>query len=397
MSVKTIFKILEDNNLMKYRDDIYHCVKCHLCKYVDMQVIDDEKYANICPSGSNFKFESYYSSGRIEIARAIINKELIPTKKFLEILYTCSLCGGCESICNLNKNIKPTEIFKALRTWTLKNKIGPLTAHKEVIDNILEIGNPWGYPQEYKQTWVEGYKIPPISDEVEVLLFVGCFIPYDEKIRKIGNAAIEILNKLDIKFGILGGKEVCCGSVIYLIGDQDSFLKIIKKNIKILREIDKPIITICPGCFNMLKNIYNIEEEGLKIFHITQYLNNLIYKRKLKISKHLNINITYHDPCHLGRHSKIYKEPRKLLKRIPGINIIEMKRNQEYSYCCGAGGGMKSAFPEFSLKVAEQRVDEAISTGAELLISSCPFCERNFIETNKINVLDIMELLNQVL
>lgn len=387
----------EEVDVKTYRDDVYHCAKCHLCKTIDYYELKNERFSDICPSGFKFKFESYFSSGKMEIARAIINNELKPSPKLLEIFYTCTLCGGCEAICIDQKELKPTKVFRAIRSWLIKNQIGPIPEHGELIENILASGNPWGHEQSERMNWVKGYEVPPITDETEVIFFVGSFISFDENAQEIARSILEIFEKSQIKFGMFGEEEICCGSTVLLIGDHQAFDKIYEKNMKLFLKYKKPIVAACAGCYNMLKNVYELDSHGIKVYHITEYLYNLVRSKRLKFTKRLDKIVTYHDPCHLGRHSNIYKAPRKLLSSIPGITLVEMDRNKENSLCCGAGGGVKKAFPDYAVDIAAERIEEALSKKVEILVSACPFCERNFRDAGKIEVRDVVELVLEAL
>ncbi|MHA1315085.1 MAG: (Fe-S)-binding protein [Candidatus Helarchaeota archaeon] len=387
----------DDVDIRIYRDDVYHCAKCHLCKSIDFHEMKNECFADICPSGLKFKFEAFFSSGKMEIVRAIMNKELKPSPKLLEIFYTCTLCGGCEAICNIQKELKPTKVFHAMRTWLMKNNIGPLPEHVEIIKNVLETGNPWGYEQDDRLKWMKGIRVPSIDDDTEVIFFVGSFISFDEQAQKIASCILHIFDKLKIKYGMLGKEETCCGSVVLLLGDKEAFYKIYTENMKKFLKYKKPIVVSCSGCYNMLKNYYDLEAQGIPIYHMTEYLQELIRKKRLVFSREIKKKATFHDPCHLGRHCNVYKAPRKLLLSIPGIELVEMDRNKENSLCCGAGGGVKKAFPSYAVEIAKERIKEALSTGAEILVSACPFCERNFRDAGDIEVKDIVELISEAI
>ena len=382
---------------MEFKDDVHHCAKCHLCKNIDSHHIKNENFADICPSGSNFKFESYFSSGKMEIVRAILNNEIKVSPKLLEIVYTCTLCGGCEAICDVQKEMKPTEVFKALRNWLLENGHGPLEGHTEIKDNILNSGNPWGYSKKDRTKWATDFDIKPITEDTEVIFFVGSFISYNEDAQKIAQNIVKIFQKIGVNFGILGEEEQCCGSTVLLTGDVNSFRTICNKNLETFKKYNKPIVVSCSGCYNMLKNVYELDKIGISVTHISEYLYKLSNTKRLNFTKNLDMTVTYHDPCHLGRHCGIYKQPRKLIEKIQGLKLVEMDRNMENSYCCGAGGGVKKTYPDYALTVANQRVDEAISTGADALFTTCPFCERNFRDTGRIETLDLTDLVLKAL
>jgi Fe-S oxidoreductase len=387
----------EEKDLRIYRNDVYHCAKCHMCKYIDFNDIANERFTEICPSGSQLLFEAYFSSGKMELARALMNQEIKPSPKLLEIFYKCTLCGGCTEVCSIQKELRPSDVFHTVRSWIIKNKVGPLPGHKELIDNTLSNDNPWGHDPKERGKWAEDLDIPPISDETEVIFFVGGVLSYDSNGQKIAKNIVEIFKKIDLKFGLLGEEEACCGSPVLIVGDHQSFDKIYEKNIETFLKYNKPIVTACSGCYNMLQNVYNLKSHKIQVTHIAEYLFKLMRKKRLIFSKEINKTVTYHDPCHLGRHSKIYDPPRKLLAKIPGVKFVEMDRIREFSFCCGAGGGVKKVYPDYALDVAKERIEEALSKNADILVSTCPFCERNFRDAGGIEVKDIIELVLEAL
>jgi Fe-S oxidoreductase len=160
------------------------------------------------------------------------------------------------------------------------------------------------------------------------------------------------------------------------------------------------MVMTCAGCYKTTSTDYGkyFSNPSFPVYHFTQYVNKLIKEKKLKFTKEIKAKVTYHDPCHLGRHSGVYEEPREILKKIPGIELVEMPRNRMGSRCCGAGGGFKSAFNDMAVNIAAERVKEAVATGAEMLVTTCPFCVVNLQAGAKaigakIKVVDISELL----
>ena len=208
----------------------------------------------------------------------------------------------------------------------------------------------------------------------------------------------KILNQLGIDYGILGNEEVCCGSPVLRIGDRELFENLAKRNLEVFEKTEADtIITTCSGCFKTLLQDYKeVGEINQRIMHITQFFEEIFDEKDVKLSlKNGDMkNVTYHDPCHLGRHCEVFDAPRNLIKAIEGINLVEMSRNKEDSWCCGAGAGVKVAFPKFAANTAKKRLDEARKTEAEAIISACPFCEQNLAENDPdMKVLDITALL----
>ena len=175
-------------------------------------------------------------------------------------------------------------------------------------------------------------------------------------------------------------------------------------NIQKIKEVgaDK-VITSCAGCYRTLKNDFakHDAEHDLEIIHTSELILKLLKEEKLKFTSEFNRTVTYHDPCHLGRHSGLYEEPREVYKQIPGIKFVEMKRNRENAWCCGAGGGVKIGYPDWSIEISKERLEEAKETGASIVSSTCPFCRTNLSDANKafdmgLEVLDLVEIIDQL-
>ena len=213
-----------------------------------------------------------------------------------------------------------------------------------------------------------------------MLYFRGCTAR--EKQTDIAKATERLLEIAGVDFHTLDD-EKCCGSVLLRTGFTDEAAEQIKKNTEILK--DEKIITSCAGCYKTLKDDY----EGLDVIHISQLLDELIKEGKLKLSKS-DLEVTYHDSCHLGRHSNVFDEPRNVINSI--ANLVEMENNHENSLCCGAGGGVKSAYPEIASQMAQSRIAQAKETGCKTLVTPCPFCKLN-LETEDMEVLDLTEFL----
>jgi heterodisulfide reductase subunit D len=232
-----------------------------------------------------------------------------------------------------------------------------------------------------------------------MIYFRGCVVR--EKLTNISDATETILKTAGLDYTILEN-EPCCGSFLMRTGYEDDAHEVMEKTVKQLNNNDEEILVSCAGCYNTLKNDYNkLFGVELNVKHTSELLKELILEGKIKVKK-TPIKVTYHDPCHLGRHSDIYEEPREIINETSVL--VEMDRNRERSRCCGAGAGVKSAFPETALKVAAKRIQDAESTNAEIIITSCSFCILNLENALKYaldnenkgsvsSVLDITELI----
>ncbi|NVM56054.1 MAG: disulfide reductase, partial [Candidatus Helarchaeota archaeon] len=236
--------------------------------------------------------------------------------------------------------------------------------------------------------------------------FVGCTSSYRE--QELAKATVKLLNKADIPFQLVGVDEYCCGSPLLRTGLREKASELAKHNMEAIKEKGiKKLIFSCAGCYRTFKEDYPkiVGEIPFELAHVTQFLAKQLKAGKLKITKKLDKVVTYHDPCHMGRHIilrknkvGVFNEPRKLLEAIPGITLREMVRTRENAWCCGAGGGVKAAFKDLALETAVDRIEEAVTTGADILVSACPFCRRNLMDAIKsknasIEFKDVVELL----
>jgi Fe-S oxidoreductase len=264
---------------------------------------------------------------------------------------------------------------------------------------MVDLLNPYGRDNKEKTKWMEKLDFKPkdaFSEKVDTLFFVGCTTALTPEIENVSINTATILNKLGVDFGLLGEHEVCCGSVAMRTGDREKFNEVAEKNANLFK--DKGITTIvtsCAGCYRTFKKDYEGKLEGIEILHSVEFLNKKLLENKEKMKK-LNYKVTYHDPCHIGRHIGIYEEPRQILEEI--TELTEMKTNKHAAMCCGAGGGVKKGFPELALEMAELRIKEAEETGAEYIVSTCPFCYRNLTDAinstgSKLKMVDLVDLI----
>ena len=213
-----------------------------------------------------------------------------------------------------------------------------------------------------------------------MIYFRGCTAR--EKETSIADSTEELLKSAGVEYTVLDD-EKCCGSVLLRTGFIEEAKEQIQKNTEVLS--NDLILTSCAGCYKTLKDDY----EGLDVIHISQFLKELIDENKLDFSKK-NLTVTYHDSCHLGRHCNVFDEPRDVISGV--ADLVEMENNREDSLCCGAGGGVKSAYPEIASQMAESRIAQALDTNAKLLITPCPFCKLN-LKNRGLDVLDLTEFL----
>lgn len=387
--------------LLQVQKDAYRCGKCMLCKWVDHSLMSNSDFPEICPSGSRFRFESYFASGRQEIARGLLEGTLDYSDRLLHILFTCTECGGCQAICSNVCDRNPLKTIVALREKAFRDGVAPIPEHEALFSSMRNYGNPWQQPSYRKSRWAKGLGLLDATrEEVDLLYFTGCTTALDPALREVAKATVDILCLAGVKVGTLGEKEPCCGSTLLRIGDYGSFERLALENLGILNRVSaEKIITSCAGCNSTLREDYpELGEMTLGVFHYVEVIADLIRSNKIPALKSSKTGkkkvVTYHDPCHLGRYCGIIDAPREIIESIGGLELVEMPRNRENSFCCGAGAGVKTAYPDYAMWVARRRVEEALSTGAELLITACPFCKQNLSQAaqGRIGVVDLIVL-----
>ena len=339
------------------------CIRCGLC--------------NVCPVFRVEKLESVSPRGKIIVSKSI-------DSRIARDFFKCSICGLCEVVCPVN--LKLTEFWEKKREELFEKKLAPLPIHKKLREMTFRDFNPYGGKQEKRAEWLEF----PVGKS-RTLYFAGCTASY--RLQNMAKASAMALKELGIEFTVLGPEEYCCGSPFLRTGQKDIGRFLFEKNIRAWQKAGvEEILTSCPGCYKTISQDYPrfARELGYSFEFEVKHVS-MIFSKLAKGK--LGFKATYHDPCHLGRHMGIYEEPRDAIRRC-GIKLVEMERNREFALCCGAGGGLRSQFKEISIAICEERIREALSTGTDILITSCPFCEYNFTRTGKerIKVFDLSEI-----
>ncbi|MFX1314481.1 MAG: (Fe-S)-binding protein [Promethearchaeota archaeon] len=361
-------------------------------------------------------FEIYFARGRMNVLKSILEGQIPLSRDLSEWVYQCSECGNCTEVCHMSQNpyiILPTcnwidhvKVWEALRKDLIEAGFAPLERHSTLIEYMDndKMRNPYGDEKSKKFEWINEF--PEIKDQGELMFFGGCTMPLRQ---------IDTLKNL-MKILKVAGKEIaiskeewCCGSIAIRIGNEKGLTDIIKHNIEVFtNKKAKTLFTACAGCYRTWKKDYP-EFLGIdlpfEVKHITEILVDMINNNEIPFIKGEEVEktkVTYHDPCHLGRHMDLYEIPREVLSKIPGIELVEMKRNRNNAWCCGAGGGVKSQFSELALKISKERIKEAVESGAQILTTSCPFCIGNLIDAyedmgpevkEKIKIIDIIDLI----
>ncbi|MFX1255799.1 MAG: (Fe-S)-binding protein, partial [Promethearchaeota archaeon] len=339
-----------------------------------------------CPSYNRFRFESYSTGGRLWLIWAWSNKEIEWSDHLAEIVFSCNTCRNCVEQCPMKFSEDIIDWIIGARSDIVEKGLAPPSI-RDFLDNIYQSGNPWGMPRSERDVWAEGIKHYTPSDEY--LFYVGCTGSYEERGQRITRTLSEVLTKTGISFGILGAEEECDGNEVYMLGEIGLFRELAKKNVQKFKDLSvKKIFTLSPHAYNSMKNKYSGIGD-IEIRHYTHLLHEMIQKGKIGLSA-LNAKVTYHDPCFLGRYNGVYAIPRDILKQIPGVELVEMERNRENSFCCGGGGGnfVFDLLGRSRDSPSRIRVREAHKTGAEILVVACPNCMTMFDDAIKAEGLD---------
>ncbi len=392
----------------------WNCARCSVCKWVDSWEVKDARFAKVCPSSLYYLFDAYSCQGRMDIAFSLLNGELTydDSPLLLDIIYGCNTCGGCDAMCKGVQDMEPLRVMLELRANCVQD--GQLVPQfLPVIENLRKEDNMMMKPRAERGKWAEGLDIKDLTREkAEVVYHAGCRFCYDEGLQKVARTQVALLKNLGVDVGIMGGDELCCGARAYQMGYLGEFTKYAESNIEDWKTAGvETVVTGCSDGYYAIKRLYPEAGSNFQVFHFTEYLDNLLKEGRFRFARTVPLTVTYHDPCHLGRRLAqapgyyvpgepilgLYEEPRHVIKSIPGVELVEMYRIREYAWCCGAGGGVIEAYPEFNLFTATERIKEAKETGAEAIVTACPWCERSLTDAinamgDKMKVVDVAEL-----
>jgi Fe-S oxidoreductase len=357
-------------------DTLYQCMQCGLC-------------SGLCPwpaVESPFRTRNLIRMGQMGLEGFESD----------EILYACTTCRLCVENCP--RGVAIIDVVRAMRAMIAESGGGPQML-RTIMGSIHSKGNPWSEDRDKREKWTEGQDVPRFEAGTEYFLSVCCTSAYDPRSQAIARALNKVLKAAGVSFGIIGNEESCCGETLRKMGDEEQFGGLVQKNIELFQGKGvKKIITTSPHCYATFTQEYPEFGGEFEVVHYTQLLEQLAAEGKLKFSKPLGKKAIYHDPCYLGRHTKVYDAPRALLQAM-GAEVMEFDRCRNLSMCCGGGGGRLWMEAEPEQRFSTHKIREADAKGAQVLATACPYCINMFTDSakgenldEKIAVMDLAEM-----
>jgi heterodisulfide reductase subunit D len=418
--------------LEELKKDIFKCIHCKACRFAysgepDREGIGEyegkqgtvlyEGMVDACPAGIEYGWEAFWNAGKIWIARSILSGDLEFTEEVRDVILPCITCGQCSAQCE-NK-VRTVDIIEALRAACMESGIPMIDKHELVDKLVKERNNPYGGAANERLKWAKDAGLEKFinNKDAKIAYYVGCTASYRQV--EVAIATAKLFEQLGMDFTLVDD-EVCCGSPFFRVGAVDTAQELMKKNLEAFKNVEMVYFS-CAGCYRTFTIDYPkwmAENEKLpfKTQHAFELVARLVQQEKIKFKPNKELKgkvVTYHDPCHTGRHFAVdmeqemieksdnlmmdsrkikqaieawYEVPRIILRKIEedvGVVFKEMYRIKLDSMCCGAGGGVRAGYPEFSIRTASLRCDEANAVGADILTTECPFCWRNLSDANE--------------
>jgi Fe-S oxidoreductase len=380
--------------------DAYSCIMCNRCQ-------------DVCPAtqtGKALSPAAILINERFELNKILPSfaagkespRPLLDFALNEEAAWACTTCNACIEICPVG-NEQMLHIIDVRRERVLGAAEFP-TGLKNTFNQMERAGNPWGISVDERLAWAKNLPFPiPTFDQktdAQVLYWVGCAVAFDPRAQKIARSMAELFHAAGVDWAVLGKAEKCTGDPARRAGNEYLFAEMATANVEALNEIQpKTIVTTCPHCFHTLANEYPQFGGNYTVKHHTQFIGELIREGKLKLFSTADGDVTFHDPCYLGRHNGIFDEPRALVQAT-GAKLSEPRRARANSFCCGAGGGQFWKEEEKGKeRVSTNRYRELKQTGAKTVATGCPFCMRMLSEESAkeepetaMEVLDVAEM-----
>ncbi len=382
--------------------DGYACIQCSRCQDACPAYVTGKE---LSPSALEINKRYFLNQNMKAISDGeIIEKQLTDWMLTEEAAWSCTTCGYCVEVCPVG-NEPMVDILKSRQNLVMMESSFPKDA-METFEKMENYGNPWGLSPQDRENWMEGINVPLMREKknADVLYWAGCSGAYDSRGREISQSVVNILNEAGVDYACLGNEEICTGDSARRIGNEYLFQTMAEQNKETFKQYDfKKIVTQCPHCFTTLKNDYAELGIELDVVHHSKFIEELINDSKIKPKPYVNEDITFHDPCYLGRHNNEYDAPRNVLQSILNDGkLIEMEQSKSESFCCGAGGGNMWYEVKTGDRINQNRIGQAVDTKAKTVAAACNFCNimlEDGVKTTgneeNIKIVDIAEMVSK--
>jgi Fe-S oxidoreductase len=384
--------------------DGYACIQCSRCQDACPAY---ETGKELSPSAMEINKRYFLNENISSLANGeSIDKALTEWMLTEEAAWSCTTCGYCVEVCPVG-NEPMIDILRARQDLVMMESKFPKDA-METFEKLENYGNPWGLSPQDRENWMDGFDVPLMREKknADVLYWAGCSGAYDSRGRDISQSVANIMNEAGVDYACLGNEETCTGDSARRIGNEYLFQTMAEQNKETFDQYDfKKIVTQCPHCFTTLKNDYAEMGIELDVVHHSQFIDELIKEKKIEPKPYIDEDITFHDPCYLGRHNDEYDAPRNVLQSVlKEGSIKEMKQTRSESFCCGAGGGNMWYEIKTGDRINQNRVNQAVDTDAKTIAAACNFCNimlEDGVKTTgneeNIKVVDIAEMVSKSL
>ena len=370
--------------------------------------------ADVCPAFKASEDPSLSSAKKLDTLKKLLKNQrgllskLFPKKEiseeewseFSKQVFQCTLCAHCEEVCPVGISLK--EIWLSLRSDLVCREFYPKKIDA-IVENLENSYNVFDEDNEDRAMWAEDIRGVPDHlyqhDQAEVVYFTGCVASYFPMAQKIPMAFVQILDAAGVNFTLLGEDEWCCGFPLLGAGLKDKAGYLIEHNKEAIKAKGaKEVVFACPSCYQIWRELY---KSDFALSHASNFMLQILREGKVPLKK-LDLTVTYHDPCDLGRGGRTFEQPREVIRLLPGVRLVEMDHNRENCLCCGGGGNLEMVAPELSSGIAAKKIDDIKDTGAGTVVTSCQQCVRTmttYARRNEVNVqvMDLIQLVHMAL